>query len=117
MAGLISTKGRRRKLSDTAFGAGERSSKVLSLNINSLLDVMVILLVFLLMNFSTVPQVQLSKAIDLPYSTSNEKMIFAPNVSVSENWIMLDSKPVIAVEEALNTQKVGIPKLEDQFKN
>lgn len=70
------------------------------LTMNSLMDIMTILLVFLLKSYSTDP-VQLKAAPDLkpPFSTSLLKPVQSTTLTVTLNNILVDDKPVMKVEE------------------
>lgn len=116
MNNLIKKNIHRRKLSNASFVREKTAKKVLTLNITSLLDVMIILLIFLLMNYSNVPQIHLSKNIQLPYSTSNENLVYATRISISKDWILLDGEPIIAVDEVKNRNSKDIPIIMNHLK-
>ena len=69
------------------------------LSMNSLMDIMTIILVFLLKSYSSDP-VQLKAAEDLkpPFSTSELKPSQSTTVTVTLNNILVDDKPVIGLE-------------------
>ncbi|MBC8527511.1 MAG: biopolymer transporter ExbD [Candidatus Cloacimonetes bacterium] len=98
-------------LINSYFEKRKRKSKVIRLNITSLLDVLIILLVFLLMNYSTDPEINISKDIKLPYTTSEKGIRLAVNISVSPKWILLDGKPIIKMQEAIENNYIDIPQL------
>jgi biopolymer transport protein ExbD len=65
------------------------------LNINSMMDIMVIILVFLLKSYSTEDiSVQASEFLELPTSTSQKSAEMAVNVIVSRKWITVDGQPI-----------------------
>ena len=65
------------------------------LNINSMMDIMVIILVFLLKSYSTEDiSVQASEFLELPSSTSQKAAEMAVNVIVSRKWITVDGQPI-----------------------
>ncbi|MEZ4272880.1 MAG: biopolymer transporter ExbD [Myxococcota bacterium] len=70
-----------------------------SLSMNSLLDIMTILLVFLLKSYSTDP-VQLKQAADLkpPFSNSEIKPSQSTTLTVTLNNIMVDERPVVKLD-------------------
>ncbi|MDP7040811.1 MAG: biopolymer transporter ExbD [Myxococcota bacterium] len=72
------------------------------LNINSLMDIMTILLVFLLKSYSTNP-VQLKQADDLmpPFSSSQIEPKESTAVTVTLNAIMVNDEPVLRVENGV----------------
>lgn len=69
------------------------------LSMNSLLDIMTIILVFLLKSYSTDP-VQLKAAADLkpPFSTSDIKASESTVVTVTLNHVLVDDEKVISLE-------------------
>lgn len=69
-------------------------------NINSLMDIMTILLVFLLKSYSADP-VQLKAAPDLkpPFSTAQLKADQSATVTVTLNNILVDDSPVLKIEQ------------------
>ena len=70
-----------------------------ALSMNSLMDIMTIILVFLLKSYSTDP-VQLKQAPDLkpPFSTSELKPVESTVVTVTLNNILVDDSPVLRLE-------------------
>jgi biopolymer transport protein ExbD len=70
------------------------------LQLTSLLDMFTILLVFLLKSFSSEGQiVTVSNELRLPESTSSKPVRPAPIISVTREWLILDEKPLIKVDE------------------
>ena len=71
-----------------------------ALNINSLMDIMTIILVFLLKSYSTDP-VQLKQAPDLkpPFSTAELKPSESATITVTLNNILVNDGPVMSLEE------------------
>jgi biopolymer transport protein ExbD len=69
-------------------------------NINSLMDIMTILLVFLLKSYSADP-VQLKAAPDLkpPFSTAQIKPDQSATVTITLNNLMVDDSPVLKIEQ------------------
>ena len=69
------------------------------LNINSLLDIMTILLVFLIKSYSANPiQLQDEAEMRLPTSTSSVAPQDAVPIAITTNWILVDNQPVVQVE-------------------
>lgn len=70
------------------------------LTMNSLMDVMTIILVFLLKSYSTDP-VQLKPAADLkpPFSTSELRPAESTTLTVTLNNLLVDDKPVLALQD------------------
>lgn len=77
-----------------------RESDEPSLNINSMMDMMVIILVFLLKSYGAEPiQINQSDDLRLPFSTSElapEDMLV---VSITAKWIMVEDQQVIPINE------------------
>lgn len=70
------------------------------LRLTSLLDMFTILLVFLLKSFSADGQlVTNTNDLRLPESTSSKSPRSAPIIAVTKEWVMLDDKPLVKVDE------------------
>ena len=84
-----------------------------ALSMNSLMDIMTIILVFLLKSYSTDP-VQLKQAPDLrpPFSNSQLKPVQSTTLTVTLNNILVDEKPVMRLEGGVvpeaETQQAGM---------
>ncbi len=82
------------------FGKRPKPQPRFELRLNSLLDMFTILLVFLLKSFSAEGQiVTTSQDLQLPESTSDKPPKVAPIIAVTKEWIILDDKPLIKVDE------------------
>jgi biopolymer transport protein ExbD len=80
------------------------------LNINSLMDILTILLVFLLKSYSTDPlTIEPSSDLQIPKSSANLKPTAAISVTVSKSAIMVDNKPVLTIKDGKieSSQKRG----------
>ncbi len=72
------------------------------LNMNSLMDIMTILLVFLLKSYSTNPvQFKSSEDLKLPTSTAQMMPTETTAVTVTANGIMVDDEPVMTIQNAV----------------
>jgi biopolymer transport protein ExbD len=72
------------------------------LNMNSLMDIMTILLVFLLKSYSANPvQLKSSEDLKLPTSTAQLMPTETTAVTVTSNGIMVDDEPVMTIENAV----------------
>jgi biopolymer transport protein ExbD len=88
------------KKSLSIIGSRSKPKPNFDLRLTSLLDMFTILLVFLLKSFSADGQI-ITNAEDLrlPESTSPKPPRSAPIIAVTKEWIMLDDKPLIQVNE------------------
>lgn len=78
------------------------------LNITSMMDMMTIILVFLLKSFSaTEITVTPSDNLRLPNSTADKDPGVAINVVVAKNGVLVDDKPVVAVETVDDPKNPG----------
>lgn len=69
------------------------------LNINSLMDIMTIILVFLIKSFTTNPvTLRQAKDLQMPFSTANEEPPITTAILVTLNTIAVDDTPCQAVE-------------------
>jgi biopolymer transport protein ExbD len=85
-------------------GYRRKKTPQFELRLTSLLDMFTILLVFLLKSFSAEGQiVTVSKDLRLPESTSEIPPRVAPIISVTQEWIILDDKPLVKTT-AIETQ-------------
>jgi len=74
------------------------SSGVNFLNITAMMDMMTILLVFMLKNFSmSSANLAVGEHIGLPLSTTREKVVESVTVTVGRNAIVVEGDPVVAV--------------------
>ncbi|MBC8312862.1 MAG: biopolymer transporter ExbD [Candidatus Cloacimonetes bacterium] len=111
MAGISASQSHKSSLTGSAFTKRKKKARVMELNITSLIDVLTILLIFLLKNYSSDPQLSTSKDIELPYTTSTERVKTAINISISKKWILLDNKPIIKTQSAIVGKYLDIPEL------
>jgi biopolymer transport protein ExbD len=82
------------------FGKRPKKQPSFELRLNSLLDMFTILLVFLLKSFSAEGQiVTTSQDLQLPESTSDKPPKVAPIIAVTKEWIILDDKPLVKIDE------------------
>ena len=79
-----------------------------SLNINSMMDMMTIILVFLLKSYSTSDiSVAPSKDLQLPLSTTEKAPELAVNLVVARNQLVVDGVPVLALTKVPDESKPG----------
>jgi biopolymer transport protein TolR len=86
---LMGLKRRRRKSNDVA-----------KIQITSLLDIMTILLFFLLKHYSASVDINLSKNLQLPVSTSTRAPVNALNIAVSTTEITVDGEQILALQNS-----------------
>jgi len=89
-------------------GGGGRGVNV-SLSLTSMIDFLVVTVVFLLMTFSASGETPVSKGVNLPKAENTLDMIDAPIVSITGSQVMVDGAPAgntRAIEEAKRLQRV-----------
>lgn len=85
--------------------AGGRGGLEGGLNINSMMDIMTILLVFLLMSITADPlQISQSEYLKLAKSTAEYKPESSVPITITEKNILVDSKEVVPVDCSMNGQ-------------
>lgn len=87
--------------------------KVPKLQITSLVDIMTILLVFLIMSFSTEGEVvTVSNDLALPESTAKKKPELALKISISKNDIMVEGQKIATLSDLSGSDELNVPELE-----
>jgi biopolymer transport protein ExbD len=98
----------------SVFGNRPKKKPSFELRVTSLLDMFTILLVFLLKSFSAEGQmVTNSDDLRLPESTSEKTPRSAPIISVTREWIILDDKPVVKIDDVKTNGDLLIKPLHD----
>lgn len=95
---------------------GKKAKRVMvaGLMLTSMVDMFSLLVIFLLQSFSNSPEVMaLSKGIVLPAAVSASAPIDAPLLTVTEQEILLDHKPVGTVSEIVSKPQALIQNLND----
>ncbi|MBN2357580.1 biopolymer transporter ExbD [candidate division KSB1 bacterium] len=83
-----------------------------SLNLTSMMDMFTIIIVFLIKTYSTEGQlIHPSKNLTLPSSTVETAPEVALDVVVSQEWIMVNDRPVIRVASLKEQRDLFIPEL------
>lgn len=96
-------------------GSGKKNS-VADLLLTPLIDMFVILVVFLIMNFSASGElITISKDIQLPKATSTAELARAPIIQISANTIAIEGFRVGDSEEILKDPDLRIPSLTDKL--
>ncbi len=104
-------------------GGGGRSVNA-ELSLVSMIDFLVVTVVFLLMTFSSSGEITLAKGVTLPYATNAEDMLDAPVVAVSGSNIMVNGKLVgntRSIEESKQLRRIeelfnSLKSLRDTYK-
>jgi biopolymer transport protein ExbD len=89
-------------------GGGHRNTNA-SLSLTSMIDFLVVTVVFLLMTFSASGQTPVAKGLNLPKAENTRDMLDAPIVAVVGSQILVDGSPAgntRAVEESDRLQRI-----------
>ena len=99
-----------------AFKKGGKKSIASDLLLTPLIDMFVILVVFLIMNFSATGElVQFSKDIRLPKAETVSELDRAPIIQISANTVAIEGVKVGESEEILKDPDLRIPGLTDKL--
>ena len=89
-----------------------------ALTLTSLVDVMTIIVIFLLMNFSANGEVlYMSKDIKLPDAYHGAELDRAPVVSVSADAVTFDGRMLLNTGDLLKGDSLNVPELEDALRD
>ena len=89
-----------------------------ALTLTSLVDVMTIIVIFLLMNFSANGEVlYMSKDIRLPDAYHGSQLERAPVISVSAEAVTFDGRMLLNTGELEKGDVLGVPELEDSLRD
>lgn len=95
----------------------ERSRRLVSLNLVSLMDIFTILVFFLLVNSANIEVLPNAKQIQLPESIAEEKARETVVILISEEDIIVQGEPVAKVAEVLARRGNDIPELRQALKS
>ena len=99
------------------FGRGKKSQYA-GLMLTSLVDVMTIITIFLLMNFSANGEVlYMTKDIKLPDAFHGAQLERAPVISVSADAVTFDGKMLLATGDLEKGDVLNVPELEDALRD
>jgi biopolymer transport protein ExbD len=99
------------------FGRGKKTAYA-ELMLTSLVDVMTIITIFLLMNFSANGEVlYMTKDIKLPDAAHGAQLERAPVISVSADAVTFDGKLVVATADLDKGDVLNVPELEDALRD
>ncbi len=104
------------KVFSKRFIRGKKSGHA-SLTLTSLIDVMVIMVIFLLMNFSANGEVlYMSKDIKLPDAYHGSMLERAPVISVSADAVTFDGRMILQSADLAKGDVLNVPELEDALR-
>jgi biopolymer transport protein ExbD len=99
------------------FGRGKKQAYA-SLMLTSLVDVMTIITIFLLMNFSANGEVlYMTKDIKLPDAFHGAQLERAPVISVSADAVTFDGKMLLSTADLDKGDVLNVPELEDALRD
>lgn len=94
-----------------------RKRGTFKLRLTSMIDMFTILLVFLLKSYSAEGQiVTITKDLRLPESTSQQPPQTTSVISVTLEWILLDGRPVVKIEDTMRDDAIIMPDLQEELK-
>lgn len=96
-------------------GAQKKHGKTATLNLVSLMDIFTILVFFLMVNSSEVEVLQTSSKIKLPDSTSEKRPDNRIVISVSQDDLVVQGRPVATVAQASDPAVTVIPGLVEEL--
>jgi len=100
---------------DQRRGAQKKHGKTATLNLVSLMDIFTILVFFLMVNSSEVEVLQTSSKIKLPDSTSEKRPENRIIISVSQDDLVVQGRPVATVAQASDPSVSVIPGLREEL--
>ncbi len=97
----------------TVLPRKRKSYTAFTLRLTSMIDMFTILLVFLLQSFSAEGELMtVSKDLKLPESTAQKPPRATPILVVTNEWLILDGKPVEKLAAIRGVDRIIIPKLQ-----
>jgi biopolymer transport protein ExbD len=102
------------------FGHGLHGSKSVNadLNVTPLVDMFVILVLFLIANFSATGEIlSMSKDIELPEAANTDELQLAPSVQVSKDQVIVSGVSVGRVDDLTREDYLNIPALEEKLRD
>ena len=89
----------------------------MKLNLNSMMDMFTIILLFLLKVYATDGQmITPSDDLTLPNSSVEKLSNVSLDLAISKEWLILNDKPVMKVSELLSSEQIIIPKLQKELR-
>jgi biopolymer transport protein ExbD len=89
------------------MAGGGRRSMGQSLNLTSMIDFLMVVVIFLLSTFSASSEAAVPKEVKLPNARNVQEMLAAPLIGVAGKDVYVDSKPAGTVVEALDAMERG----------
>jgi biopolymer transport protein ExbD len=86
---------------------GGRKAVGQSLNLTSMIDFLMVVVIFLLSTFSVSGEAAVPKEVKLPSAKNVQEMLFAPLVGVAGKDVYVDSKPAGTIIEAIDAMERG----------
>ena len=88
-----------------------------ALTLTSLVDVMTIIVIFLLMNFSANGDLYMNKDIKLPDAYHGAQLERAPVISISADAVTFDGRLLLATGDLAKGDVLNVPELEDALRD
>ncbi len=86
------------------------------LQLTSMMDMFTIILIFLLKTYSTHGQlINPSQDLTLPSSKTEHLPELGLDVTVSSDWILVNEKPIVRMQDVMNLEGYIIPELEEEL--
>lgn len=109
--------GKRLEHSKVFSHAGGHKSLFADLNVTPLVDMFVILVLFLIANFSATGEVMsMSKDVQLPEASNTEEILMAPVVMVSREQVIVSGTVIGRVDDLTREDYLNIPPLEEKLR-
>ncbi len=87
-------------------GGGRRATEV-PLNLTSMIDFLMVVVIFLLSTFSSSGEQSVPKEVKLPNARNVQELLAAPMVGVAGKDVYVDNKPAGTIVEALDAMEQG----------
>jgi biopolymer transport protein ExbD len=88
----------------------------ITLRLTSMIDMFTILLVYILINTSSDPEVMAVAAdLELPFSNSQKSPLTSSVIAITRSWVLLDGAKVVPMNQVLNSDKLIIPELQTEL--
>lgn len=96
---------------------GHKKSGFADLNVTPLVDMFVIIVLFLVANFSASGEVlMMSKDVSLPEASNVQDLEMAPVVTVSKTEVLASGAPIGRIEDFVREDYLNIPALEEKLR-
>ena len=101
-----------------AHGAGRHGMAFADLNVTPLVDMFVILVLFLVANFSATGEIlQMSKDVQLPEAANTDELQLAPAVTISKDEVLVQGALIGRVDDLTREDYTNIPALEEKLRD